>query len=294
MTIAEFIAEDLAARTRSGAPPEDLTLQAIADLYAVSLTPVRHAVARLIEERILLKRDNGRLEVNPRKIGRGAVRAPEAPTRPEELQDRISSWVVRQSLAGTHVYLRESATADALGVGRSTVRESFRRLEGSGLLEHVPRHGWRLRPFRREDLDHFLQAREALELLALKQARSRLDESALKKMLDGNCLPVSKTAMPKIDNSIHRYLIQASGNPYIEDFFNRHQPYFDAIFRWESLDRDAAIEATEQHRRILKACLDRDWKEARTALGHHIRTNHPVLERLDEIPTVGIPGLADA
>ena len=132
MTIAEFIAEDLAARTRSGAPPEDLTLQAIADLYAVSLTPVRHAVARLIEERILLKRSNGRLEVNPRKIGRGAVRAPEAPTRPEELQDRISSWVVRQSLAGTHVYLRESATADACEVLSSCCKRCG--ASGSGLM----------------------------------------------------------------------------------------------------------------------------------------------------------------
>ena len=53
MTIAEFIAEDLAARTRSGAPPEDLTLQAIADLYAVSDTTITQT-GRAIEGFLLL------------------------------------------------------------------------------------------------------------------------------------------------------------------------------------------------------------------------------------------------
>ena len=41
MTMAKFIAEDLTARTRSGAPPDDLTLQAIADLYEATVADIK-------------------------------------------------------------------------------------------------------------------------------------------------------------------------------------------------------------------------------------------------------------
>lgn len=277
--MADFIADDLIARTRAGSPPDDLTLQGIADLYGVSLTPVRQAVARLIEVRFVLKAENGRLEINRRKVGRGKASKPARPECPQDVHHRVLDWVVSQSFSGDTDYLRESAAAEALGLGRGTVRETFSRLEGS-TLEHVPRRGWRVRPFRHEDLQHFLRAREALELVVLDEAWLHLEDAELQRMLDGNVVPKAKGERIKIDNGLHAYLIEKSGNSYVKDFFARHLPYFDMIFAWESFDRAAAAEAAEQHRQILKALLARDRKKARATLRHHIRTNHPVLNRI--------------
>lgn len=279
MTMTDFIADDLIARTRAGSPPDDLTLQGIADLYGVSLTPARQAVARLVEERFLLKGTNGRLEINRRKVGRGKPSKPARPECPQDLHYRVLDWVVSQSFSGETPYLRESTAAEALDLGRGTVREAFSRLDGS-TLEHVPRHGWRVRPFRHEDLEHFLRAREALELVVLDEAWPHLEDAELRRMLDGNVVPKSKGARIKIDNGLHAYLIERSGNLYVKDFFSRHLPYFEMIFAWESFDRAAATEAAEQHREILKALLARDRKKARAALSHHSRTNHPVLNRI--------------
>lgn len=184
------------------------------------------------------------------------------------------------SLEGEPVYLREEATAEKYGLSRSAVRNIFHRLAGSGMLDHIPRRGWRLRTFRQEDMDAFSEAREVLELKALELAAPHLVDADLLAMLDNNCLPSSKKEAPLIDNSLHAYFIDKADNFYIKDFFERHGSYFSMIFRKEAKDRDAAIETVGDHRAVLTALLDKNWRGAREALSRHIRFNHPVLSKI--------------
>ena len=160
------------------------------------------------------------------------------------------------------------------------MRIIFNRLAGAGLIEHIPRCGWRLRPFRQEDLQAFLEVRELLELKALDLARPYLDQADLQRMLNGNILPRTKNDLPRIDNSLHEYLIEKAGNFYIKDFFQRHGKYYFILFDWEELDRKAAIETVEQHQAILQALIDQNWPAAREALSFHIHNNHPVLNKI--------------
>ncbi len=56
MSIATYIKDDLAAQLKSGRNlPVELTLHSLAGHYKVSLTPVRTAVAALIDEGLLKK-----------------------------------------------------------------------------------------------------------------------------------------------------------------------------------------------------------------------------------------------
>jgi len=76
MTITEYIKNDLAKRISDGCEPEaSLTLVGIAARYSVSVTPIRAVVQELIDEGILRKGSNRRLEINrshanaPAKVG---------------------------------------------------------------------------------------------------------------------------------------------------------------------------------------------------------------------------------
>jgi DNA-binding GntR family transcriptional regulator len=175
------------------------------------------------------------------------------------------------------VLLREETTAEKYGISRSSIRHIFQRLAGRGILEHLPRRGWQLRPFRQEDLDAYIRVRVGLELMALDLAWSRLVDEDLQAILDRNLLPTKPNAGPICDNSLHAYLIEKSRNLFIADFFDRHGKYFDVLFHWESLDREAQIQAVQQHREILEALLRRDRTAAEHALENHIRNNHPIL-----------------
>jgi DNA-binding GntR family transcriptional regulator len=268
--MVEFIREDLKARIHSGRDlPSSLTLDGLSRHYGVSFTPVRIAVGELIRGRFLRKNPNGRLVLNPDPPRATTSRRPEAPADRERL---VAIDALRRSLKGEAVYLREEATAAKFGIGRTVVRQVFGRLEGTGLLEHLPRKGWRVRPLREEDLDAFLEVRETLELKALELARPRIQKADLDRMLSA-----SETAL---DNDLHRYLIQLSRNRYIRDFFDRHGAFFSTLFDYAAIGSAGIAEMSAQHRRILEALRRRKWDAAREALAHHIRCQRPVLKKM--------------
>jgi DNA-binding GntR family transcriptional regulator len=288
MSIASYIKEDLAARMRSGRElPVQLTLDSLAEHYNVSFTPVRTAIAELISEGLLTKGPNRRLIANTppdaRKHGKRKLSLPEPPQSSIDVMEVIVSDLVHLSLNGDAVYLREEATAEKYGISRGAIRNILHRLVGEGILDHIPRRGWRLRPFRQDDLQAFLEAREAFELKALDLAWPKLDNKEIERMLDANVLPVTAAEAPHVDESLHTYLINTAGNPYIKDFMQRQGLYYRLLFKWEDRDRATAIETVRQHREILTAMLRRKWATARKALSHHTLNNHPILSNITAI-----------
>ncbi len=285
MSIATYIRDDLAVQLKSGRElPIQLTLDSLAGHYNVSLTPVRTAVAELIDEGLLERAPNHRLAATAlcgkRSRRRREAKLPEPPQDPYEV---IASDLVQLSLQSEPIYLREEATAEKYDISRSAIRNSLHRLAGEGVLDHIPRRGWRLRPFRQDDLQAFIEVREVLELKALELARPKLDAGELKRMLDLNAPPVSSRTSLSVDESLHEYLIATAGNAYIKDFFDRQGRYYRLLFEWEDHDRDVAIETMRQHQEILTALLKKNWSAARKALSHHILDNHPILGKLKGI-----------
>src|SRR3954468_13993901 len=230
MSISTFIKQDLIANIRAGAIGSHLlTLDALSKRYRVSETPVRMAVRELIEEKYLKKGENGRLAI--RFNSPNGVPAA-LPAQPMDWGQVIANDLVQLSLKGEPVLLREETTAEKYGISRSSIRQIFHRLAGRGILEHLPRRGWQLRPFRQADLDAYIDMRVTLELKALELAWPRLVDEDLQAMLEGNILPTNSEDRPVSDNSLHAYLIEKSKNPFIVDFFDRHGEYYNALFEW--------------------------------------------------------------
>lgn len=282
MTWSGFIAKDLRSRIGQGeSVPDPLTLHALAKHYNVSITPVQAAVNTLVREGVIKKTAGGRLMVSSEAAGKvknkGLLTAPEPP---KDFYKLISEDLVTQSLQGRADFLRETQSAQKYGVSGTRLRQIFSRLAGEGLIEHVPRQGWRLRPFRQEDMDAFVRVREAMELLALEIARPKLDKRLLGEMLEGN-KQYDETV--RVDDRLHGYFQDLADNAYIKDFFLRHGPYFRVITNWESQNADATREAAAEHRGILEALIAEDWALARQRLGHHIRENYPILKKMKVI-----------
>ncbi|MBA4104598.1 MAG: transcriptional regulator [Pirellula sp.] len=284
MSIAAYIKDDLAAQLLSGRElPVELTFESLAEHYNVSYSPVRAAVAELIDEGLLEKGVNRRLRATaPLTANLQNRETPKQPELPGDPYEIVASDLVKLSFQGDPVYLREEATADKYDISRSAIRNILHRLAGEGMLDHIPRRGWRLRPFRQDDLRAFVEVREVLELKALDLSRRKLDPDILKQILKANELPKSSEARLHVDESLHDYLIVTAGNAYIRDFFERQGRYHRLLFQWEDHDRAAAIETIRQHREILTALLMRKWSAARKELSHHILNNHPILSRIGE------------
>ena len=121
----------------------------------------------------------------------------------------------------------------------------------------------------------FLDVRISLELKALELAKPHLVRADLEAMLHGN----RPSAGGQLDNTLHRYLIEKSGNFYLRDFFDRHGLYFTMLFDYAapaaSVTRVMATTSNDP------ACPDcRRLAASPEALAHHIRSQRPVLRRL--------------
>lgn len=280
MTITEYIKSDLAARLHSpqGAPCK-LTLEALSAHYGVSMTPVRHAVEDLVSAGVVCRHANGRLSPGG---GQGtSIAESVAPPLPggRALEESVRREVIRRSLRQDGDFLREQATAEQFAAGRTAVRQIFSRLAGAGLLEHVPRRGWRVTPYSEQDTLAYLEIRETLELKALDLARPQFTESALQQLLAAN-QPGAGRRPAKLDFDMHDYWIDRCGNRYIQEFFGRYSVFYNTLFNSAVTDSTVKRAMAQEHCEIVEALLEKDWRSARAALARHIRDQQQHVARM--------------
>ena len=217
---------------------------------------------------------------------RGAVKATEL----QKVQDApkaafaVEAGLVREDMTRSELKegrgIAKSCNFGVLyGMGRTALRQVFHRLAGAGMLEHVPRRGWRVHPFREEEMDAYLDVREVMELKALDLALPRLKRDDLKRLLADN-RPAGNGGPPHVDSELHACLIEASGNRYIQDFFRRHGAYYTTLFYYAALGAAVVSDMARQHREILGSLLRGRTDRARRALSRHIRDQRPVLRKM--------------
>ncbi|GAB3284423.1 GntR family transcriptional regulator [Parahaliea aestuarii] len=282
MTIADQIKADLATHLHRGdnGLPCKLTLDALARHYGVSMTPVRNAVEDLVEAGAILRLDNGRLapgKVNRRTLA-ALVRQPSPASTQQNLEEAVRREVVQRSLRQDGDFLREQATAEKFDTGRTAVRQIFSRLAGAGMLEHVPRRGWRVKPYNAEDTLDYLVVRESLELKALDLARPYLVAADLERMLAANQPGLGSA--PRLNDDMHDYWIDRCGNRYIQEFFARYSVFYNTLFNSAVLDEDTKRDMAVEHCDIVEALLQKDWRGARRALSRHIGDQQDNVERM--------------
>lgn len=288
-SLVKYILHDLETRLRQGQPlPARLTLSALADHYGVSFTPVREAVDELVERGFLTRASSGRLQLSGQVPAPSAEESDGAHLQPVNWDDVLTRFALIESLRGEPIPLREEAISQQFGIGRTVLRQVFNRLAGAGLIDYLPRRGWRARPFREKDLQAYLDVRVTLERKALELAWPRLDDAELTAMLHGN-LPAEGANGPRLDNRLHQYFIQLADNRYISDFFTQYGSYYRTLFDYATLGTDVIPEMAEQHCEILRCALARDQTGALAALERHIRSQEPVVLRMMQLLEAGAP-----
>jgi DNA-binding GntR family transcriptional regulator len=115
--------------------------------------------------------------------------------------------------------------ARELGVSRTPVWEAVRRLEQEGILQSIPNRGVFMAETSLERSIEVIQARGALDLLAVKLAASRMTKRALDRLnrsLSEQLQAIEENDVIRYssaDFQFHRLIYEASGNGYILELF---------------------------------------------------------------------------
>jgi DNA-binding GntR family transcriptional regulator len=172
--------------------------------------------------------------------------------------------------------LQEGALANALGVSRGPIREATRRLAAEGLVSVVPRRGAVVSSLSRGEFINAYQVREALEILAVRLATSRLAPADLEQLEELHQRMVRAAQAEdagqffEANAEFHSVFVQRSGNQLLAEIYS---PLVDQMrrYRMRSMTlRGGMMRSCEEHQAILEAVRRADVEEAARLVQEHI------------------------
>jgi DNA-binding GntR family transcriptional regulator len=179
--------------------------------------------------------------------------------------------------------LTENQLSKQLGVSRTPIRESIRKLAAEGLVDVFPKGGARVSELMKDDINEIYEIREVLETFATQKATSMItgkEIEALEKLLRESKKAFSDKdilKMAQINTKFHTLIYRASKNRRLIKLIDilctnitRHR---------ELILESGAKESIKGHEEILNALIKRDEKAAQKAIFNHIILGREILLR---------------
>lgn len=181
--------------------------------------------------------------------------------------------------------LVETKLAKQISTSRTPVREALHMLEMEGLLESIPRVGYRVRQIKWDEIEEITEIRIVNETLAAGWAMNRITPRELK-ALDEN-LRVSEaeikggnpSSFVERDAEFHEILVRASGSKRLLELcqlLRRHMLRYriEAVYLHET-----GLRAIEGHRHIVDCLRDRDHQGIAEAIRAHLEKSKQEIHR---------------
>jgi len=179
----------------------------------------------------------------------------------------------------------ESRLAGRIGTSRTPVREALHLLEGEGLLESIPRVGYRVKGLDWDEVEEIVGIREVNETLAIGWALKRITPEEIRALEDNlaQAEAAIRSGSPEsavdYDAEFHEILVRASGSVRLTELcqsLRRHM----LRYRIGSLSRpEVGLEAVAGHRRILASLKAGDLEGAQAALREHLEISKQAIRR---------------
>ncbi|MDA3644221.1 GntR family transcriptional regulator [Saccharopolyspora indica] len=207
-----------------------------------------------------------------------------------QLPDEVASYVREQIMSGHYkpgAFLRMEPIAEAVGVSNTPVREGLLTLHNEGFVQLVPRRGFVVAPFTRQDVRDLFwaQAKLAGELAA--RAAKNITPEQLTKLeaiieeLEKAVKSGDKDLIADLGHAFHREINLAAGSHRLALLLAgivKHMPN-----RFYASLESRVSSTREQHPLMVEALRKRSVRKARTLMEEHIAESADyVIEMLEE------------
>lgn len=202
--------------------------------------------------------------------GRGGVS--QAVKLRDALEDEIVNGVLRPGER-----LDEAALAERFGVSRTPIREAFKYLVGSGLVETLPNRGTFVARIGLPQLIEMFEVMAELEGMCARLAARRIgDQEAvqLEELLQ-RCAAARETGDPDAyyyeNERFHDCIYRASHNRFLAQQARQLQMRLKPYRRLQLRVRNRAGRSLQEHRDIVAAILAGDEAAAESRIRDHVR-----------------------
>lgn len=172
--------------------------------------------------------------------------------------------------------LVERDIAEKLGISRTPVRESIRKLELERLVTHIPRKGVVVTGFSKADVMEIMEIRKALEGLICGIAATRIKpkdlerlEAMLKQIQDEHAKGNQKK-VNQLHDRFHEIIYRAAESPRVYELLNNMREYINRFAQIGYTKPGRTEEALIEHDQMVHALRNHDTREAEEASKRHV------------------------
>ena len=196
------------------------------------------------------------------------------------ISDEICKKLAEDIIAGVIVpgqKLEEKTIAEQFQVSRTPVRDAFRQLEGTGLIETKAHRGSTVINLNTDQLADIFEALGEIEALCAKLSAQRMSTMERKKL--ENLHRESKQPIDSKDDirysdfneRIHKAIHDGSQNATLQslsaDLWQRLAPFRRAVFFKRE---DRMVRSGDEHDEVINAILTSDTERAFSAMRNHV------------------------
>lgn len=223
--------------------------------------------------------DDSRRDASPKKLGA------QHENLDHKVYRQIKSMILEQRLKpGTKIY--QEKLAEDLGISRTPLVNALKRLEQERLITALPRRGFYVRRFSREEMVHIFELREVLEGLAARRACGVITDEEVQRLrsffrgmkLTDHARSIDRYA--EEDRRFHHFLIEVGGDELLSSILETYSIVTSSYlggFRG-GLVRPPR-ETYPEHRAIIEAIARRDAEGAERAARLHLSRSREKLMR---------------
>lgn len=197
-------------------------------------------------------------------------------TLDQKVYDAVKSMIIERQIEPGAKILQDKL-ADQLGVSRTPLVNALKKLEHEKLIMALPRRGFYVRIFSKEEMLDIFELREVLEGLAARRAalyssveqleRFQRFVDKLQEAVEAGDL---KTYADE-DRHFHKFLVEIGGKEFLAGII---QTYNIVTFSYQFQDQEGLVrppeETMDEHRMIVEAICQHDPARAEELMRLHL------------------------
>ena len=201
------------------------------------------------------------------------------------IYDRLKSMIIeRKLMPGEKIY--QDKLAHEFGVSRTPLVSALKKLEHEKLITAMPRRGFYVRLFSKQEMIHIFELREVLEGLAARKVAIGISDSQINRLtrffsgFQASADDIDLKKYREEDRRFHSFIIEVSGGDILSSIL---ETFNILTLGYQFIEQEGLVrpphETIHEHKAIIDAIGKRDPINAEELVRLHLRNSKEKLLR---------------